>query len=192
MIAIRRAKPSDANAIGAVHAEVWRNTYAGVLPSQYLAGLSPFRLGLGYERGILDRREGHAVFVAVASGSDLPPGPMGEEARVVGFVSGGRARRNAIAAGEVETIYLLEDWRDRAVGRRLMRAMGAHLRAVGCGSAMVWVLKDNPSRWFYERLGGRPAAREMTRFAGQDVEQMAYAWDPIEALLTATAPAPER
>lgn len=192
MIAIRRARPSDAGAIGAVHAEVWRNTYAGVLPSQYLSGLSPFRLGQGYERGILDRREGHAVFVAVASGSDLTPGPMGVEAQVVGFVSGGRARRNAIAAGEVETIYLLEDWRDRAVGRRLMRAMGAHLRAVGCGSAMVWVLKDNPSRWFYERLGGRPAAREMTRFAGQNVEQMAYAWDPIEALLTATAPAPER
>lgn len=192
MIAIRRARPSDAGAIGSVHAEVWRNTYAGVLPSQYLSGLSPFRLGQGYERGILDRREGHAVFVAVASGSDLTPGPMGVEAQVVGFVSGGRARRNAIAAGEVETIYLLEDWRDRAVGRRLMRAMGAHLRAVGCGSAMVWVLKDNPSRWFYERLGGRAAAREMTRFAGQNVEQMAYAWDPIEALLTATAPAPER
>jgi hypothetical protein len=191
MISIRRARPSDAGAIGSVHAEVWRSAYPGILPDEYLAGLSAWRLGLGYERSILDRREGHAVFVAVAGGVDLPPGP-GEAQQVVGFASGGRARRKGVADGEVETLYLQEDWRDRGVGRRLMRAMGAHLRVVGCRSAMLWVLKDNPTRWFYEHLGGRPAAQETTRVAGQTLEQMAYLWDPIEALLAATAPAPER
>lgn len=193
MISIRRARPSDAGAIGGVHAEVWRSTYPGILPDDYLAGLSAWRLGLGYERSILDRREGHAVFVAVAGGSDLPSGLGGESGQqVIGFASGGRARRKGLADGEVETLYLLEDWRDRGVGRRLMRAMGAHLRVVGCRSAMLWVLKDNPTRWFYERLGGRPAAHEVIRVAGQSLEQMAYLWDPIEALLAATAPAPER
>ena len=72
-----------------------------------------------------------------------------------------------------------------------MRAMGAHLRAVGCRSVMLWVLRDNPSRWFYQRLGGRPAAREVIRVAGQPTEQLAFVWDPIESLLAATAPAKE-
>lgn len=201
MISVRRARPNDAAAIGAVHVAAWRNTYAGVLPDDYLAGLSPMRHAMGYERTISDRRNGHAMFVAVASGPDAPPGARlgGEDGgTVVGFVSGGRGRRPglcgepATASGEVETLYLLDDYRDRGIGRRLMRAMAAHLAAVGCRSVVLWVLADNPTRWFYLRLGGRPAARESLAFAGRQVEQMAYLWNPIDVLLTATATAPER
>ena len=63
-----------------------------------------------------------------------------------------------LAEGEVETLYVLDDWRERGVGRRLMRAAAAHLVDIGCQSAFLWVLRDNPSRWFYQRLGGRPVA----------------------------------
>lgn len=189
MISIRRARPSDALPIGTVHVAVWQTAYPGILPTAYLANLSPLRLGAFYQRAILDRREAHAVFVAVAGREEERGGP---EPRVVGFASGGRARRAGLADGEIETLYLLEDHRDRGVGRRLMRAMAAHLRAVGCASAVVWVLRDNPSRWFYERLGGRQAARETIRVAGQTVEQVAFVWDSIDTLLSATAPAQER
>ena len=187
MISIRRARPSDAPAIGEIHAAVWRSTYAGILPDAYLAGLSAQRLAGFYQRAVSDRQEGHAVFVAVAGGVEAPGG-----ATVVGFASGGRARRPGLAEGEVETLYLLEDWRERGAGRRLMRAMGAHLRAVGCRSAMVWVLADNPTRWFYRHLGGREVAHDEIRVGGQTVQQSAFVWDPIEALLAATAPAQER
>ena len=190
MISIRRARPADAPAIGEIHAAVWRSSYAGILPDAYLAALSPARLAGFYQRAILDRREGHAVFVAVAGGADAPE--RGVASTVVGFASGGRARRAGLAEGEVETLYLLEDWRERGAGRRLMRAMGAHLRAVGCRSAMLWVLRDNPTRWFYQHIGGREAAREIIRVGGQPVEQAAFVWDPIESLLSATAPAGER
>jgi ribosomal protein S18 acetylase RimI-like enzyme len=192
MICIRRARPADAAAIGAVHVATWRSAYAGVLPDRYLAELCTVRHAVGYEQAITDRRHGHAVFVAVASGPDAPEGRAQQEGGVVvGFVSGGRARRDWLAQGEVETLYLLDDYRDRGIGRRLMRAMAAHLAAIGCRSALLWVLSDNPTRWFYQRLGGRPAAREVIRFAGQGMEQMAFVWDPIETLLAATAPAPE-
>jgi hypothetical protein len=191
VISIRRARPADAPAIGEIHAAVWRSTYAGILPDAYLAGLSATRLAGFYQRAILDRREGHAVFVAVAGGADAP-GRGVAGSTVVGFASGGRARRPGGAEGEVETLYLLEDWRERGAGRRLMRAMGAHLRAVGCRSAMLWVLRDNPTRWFYRHLGGKEMAREVIRVGGQAVEQTGFAWDPIESLLAATAPAGER
>jgi hypothetical protein len=72
-----------------------------------------------------------------------------------------------------------------------MRAMAAHLRAVGCASAVTWVLEGNPSRFFYGRLGGRPVMREAIQVGGQPLQQLAMRWDPIDTLLAATAPARE-
>ncbi|MGG5807738.1 N-acetyltransferase family protein [Falsiroseomonas sp. CW058] len=191
MISIRRARPGDAPAIAAVHVAAWRSAYAGILDDRYLANLSEARLAAFYQRAILDRREGHAVFVATAAGQDHPRDAPGGEAGVVGFASGGRNRRRGLGEGEVETLYVLDDYRERGVGRRLMRAMAAHLRAIGCNSAMAWVLRDNPSRFFYRHLGGRPAMHEAIRVAGQGVEQVAVLWDPIDTLLAATAPVKE-
>jgi ribosomal protein S18 acetylase RimI-like enzyme len=181
MVTIRRARPGDADAMARVHLAAWRSTYAGILPEPYLASLSAERESLDYERGILERRGGHAGFVAMADGQEA--GGSG----VVGFITGGRSRRPGIADGEVETLYLLDDFRDRGVGRRLMRAMASHLASLGAESAFAWVLLENPSRWFYERLGARLAAREEFTFAGQKTTQLAYAWQPINTLLTATA-----
>ena len=181
MVTIRRARPGDADAMARVHLAAWRSTYAGILPETYLAGLSAERESLDYERGILQRRGGHAGFVAIADGQEIAGGG------VVGFITGGMSRRPAIAEGEVETLYLLDDFHDRGIGRRLMRAMASHLASLGAESAFAWVLEDNPSRWFYARLGAKLAAREEMVFAGQKTAQLAYAWTPIHTLLSATA-----
>ena len=185
MISIRRARPSDAIAIGAVHVAAWRSTYPGILPDGFLARLSVPRQAAHYDAAI---RSSTAVFVAAASGTDVPPG---SGSRIVGFTTAGRARGGEIAGrrlaeGEVETLYVLDDWRDRGVGRKLMRAAAAHLAETGCRSCFVWVLRDNPSRWFYQRLGGKPVAEAMIQFAGQKVPQTAFVWDPIERLLAAS------
>ena len=183
MVTIRRARPADADAMGRVHVSSWRSTYAGILSDTYLAGLSELREGLGYERGLRARRGGHAGFVAIADGIELPGGG------IIGFVTGGMSRRPVIAGGEVETLYIADDFRERGIGRRLMRAMASHLTSLEAQSAFTWVLEDNPSRWFYQRLGGKPAVRENITFAGQPMTQIAYAWAPIHTLLSATATA---
>lgn len=186
MISIRRARPTDAIAIAAVHVAAWRSTYPGILPDAYLARLSVPRQAAYYESAI---RSGTGVFVASATGTDVPPG---SGARVVGFTTSGRARANSeiagrrLAEGEIETLYVLDDFRERGVGRRLLRAGAAHLAESGCRSAFLWVLRDNPSRWFYARLGGRPAAEAFTRVGGEPVPQTAFVWDPIEKLLAAS------
>ena len=164
-----------------VHLACWRGTYADILPPAYLAGMSAPHEAADYERGMLARRGGHAAFVAVADNHE----PAG--AGVVGFATGGLARRPGIAEGEIETLYLLDDFRERGIGRRLMRATASHLASLGAQSAFAWVLEGNPSRWFYERLGARMLAREALDFAGTKVNQVAYAWDPIHTLLSATA-----
>jgi ribosomal protein S18 acetylase RimI-like enzyme len=184
MIAIRRARLSDAGSIGAVHVAAWRSTYPGILPDEFLAGLSAPRQAAHYGESI--RSGGTAVFVAIASGADVPPG---SPPRVVGFTTAGRARNwgpTRLAEGEIETLYVLDDFRDRGLGRALIRAAAAALADGGCGSAYLWVLRDNPSRWFYRRLGGRPVCEAITRVAGQAIPQTAYLWDPIALLLQAS------
>jgi ribosomal protein S18 acetylase RimI-like enzyme len=184
VIAIRRARLADAGAIGAVHVAAWRSTYPGILPDTYLAHLSASRQAAHYGETI--RSGATAVFVAVASGADVP---RGSPPRIVGFTTAGRARHagpGRLAEGEVETLYVLDDFRERGLGRALIRAAAAALAEQGCGSAYLWVLRDNPSRWFYRRLGGRPVAETTTRVAGQAVPQTAYLWDPIALLLQAS------
>ncbi len=50
------------------------------------------------------------------------------------------------------------------------------------------MLRDNPSRWFYQHLGGRRAADGRTVVAGVTIPKTAYVWDPIELLLPTPAP----
>jgi ribosomal protein S18 acetylase RimI-like enzyme len=189
VITLRRARPADAVAIGAVHVAAWRSTYPGILPDDYLAGLSVPRQAAYYEGSI---RAGGGVFVATASGLDVP---AGSGARIIGFATAGRARgglfgghrlNRPLGEGEIETLYVLDDWRDRGLGRRLMRATAGHLAEVGCASVFVWVLRDNPSRWFYQRLGGAAVAESTTRVAGRDLIQTAFVWAPIGKLLQAS------
>ena len=174
--------------MGLAHVAAWRSAYAGILPEAYLSRLSAVREAAAYQRGIAGRQHGHAAFVAVAGEEDMPEGTRGPPGGlVVGFVTGGRSRRPEMAEGEVETLYILDDWREQGIGRRLMRAMAAHLHALHCRNAVVWVLADNPSRWFYERLGGRTVARGEVHVADQTLTQQALLWDPVESLLAATA-----
>jgi GNAT superfamily N-acetyltransferase len=184
LISLRKARVADAIAIGAVHVAAWRSAYPGILPDAYLAKMSVSRQAAHYDAAI---RGGTGVTVATASGADVP---TGSGPRIIGFTTAGRARAEIagkrLAEGEVETLYVLDDWRERGVGRRLMRAAGAHLVDIGCKSAFLWVLRDNPSRWFYQRLGGRPVAEQTIQIAGQTVAQTAFMWDPIELLLAAS------
>ena len=185
MIAIRRARPSDSVAIGAVHVAAWRSAYPGILPDRFLAGLSATRQAAYYDRAI---QAGVGVYVATASGADL--GLTDQPARIIGFATGAPTRKSGGPAdGEIETLYVLDDWRERGLGRRLMRASAAHLMAAGCASAFVWVLRDNPNRWFYERLRGKPASSATIQVGGVAVVQVAYVWAPIDKLAQATSPA---
>ena len=201
MIQLRRARLSDAAAIGAVHVAAWRSAYPGILPDTYLAGMSATRQARYYEATIAS---GAVVLVA----SPETKGP-----RLVGFTTAGSGRRRGsipgpagsnwfggegsarhegaspaadqLGDGEIETLYVLDDWREQGVGRRLMRAAARELAGRGCRSAYVWVLRDNPSRFFYQHLGGQQVAHGTTTVAGVTLAQTAFSWDPIDRLLTA-------
>ena len=172
MIRIRRASRSDARAIARVHVETWQSAYAGLLPDSMLAGMSDVRQAAWWTRLLGDPGEARGVFVA----DDQDMG-------VVGFGSCGLVRDKPegldgreIRVGEVYTLYVEPDFQNMGLGRRLLDALFRQLRADGCDTAVLWMLAANPTRFFYEGLGGETVGHRVDTMAGTDVEEMAFAW----------------
>lgn len=179
MIAIRRGRRGDASGIGRVYVETWQAAYAGLLPDAMLVRMSDVRQSAWWGRALGDPREARGIFVAddpdmgiVGFGScgpvrDPPEGLDGSEKRV----------------GEVYTLYVEPDFQNRGLGRRLLDALFRQLRANGCDTAVLWMLANNPARFFYESFGGILVGERTDTMSGQDVDEVAYVWRNLGAPL---------
>lgn len=179
-IHVRPAMPADAAAIARVHVESWRATYPGLLPDHYLVNLSPQAYAQRWRALLGKDRMGRRTFVVELEGD----GPAPRSApRVVGFASCG-PQRTSIAGydGEFYAVYLADHAHGQGLGRRLLASMAQDLLDTGLRSAVVWVLRDNPARWFYERLGGRRLAEQPISFAGTRLQEVAYGWPDLVPL----------
>src|SRR5215470_8244647 len=175
-IKIRRATKSDAAEIGRVYVETWQSTYAGILPDSMLAQMSDVRQAAWWARALDNPPDARGIFVA----DDAERG-------VVGFGSCGPVRETPdgldgteTRVGEVYTLYVEPDFQNQGLGRRLLDALFRQLRADGCDTAVLWMLADNPTRFFYEGMGGRLVGAQRDRFAGASVSEIAYAWSDLE------------
>lgn len=173
-ILIRAARPVDARRIARLDVETWRATYAGILATSFLVGLSATRRELGWATVI--EREPRDVCVAVGGDGDI-----------LGFGSCGRCRPGTPYAGEVFTLYVAPDWQNQGIGRALLLALFARLVAQGCGSAIIWVLRDNPGRFFYQRLGGHEVQRKIFTVGGKRIGAAGYAWRDLPRFLETMA-----
>lgn len=173
---IRPAIPTDASGIARVHVASWRSAYPGVLPDKYLVGLSAQSYAARWRALLTRDLRGRRTYVVQ---DPKVPGSQG----IVGFGSCG-PQRTALPGytGEFYAIYLHDTVQGRGLGRRLMAAMAVDMLGLGTRSAVVWVLRDNPSRWFYERLGGTKVAEQPTNFAGIRLDEVAYGWHDLAPL----------
>ncbi len=162
MIRVRAARRGDAAAIGALHVECWRDAYAGILPDTVLLRMSAIA-------------EGQKWAHVLAGGETVLVAKVGDQ--LAGFGSCGAARVAVRGyAGEVYTLYVHPDHHGQGIGRQLLYAMFAELKGMGHRSAIIWVLQSNPSRYFYEAMGGRRVADRQERLWGADLPQAAYGW----------------
>lgn len=173
---VRAARPSDAPALAHIYVDVWRATYAGLVPDQVLVGMSYERQAAQWER-VIAARAGHrrreAVLVA-----ERPDGG------VAGLASCGRCRRPDFGfAGEIFTLYVDQDRQNAGHGAALLRGCFATLAGDGLGSALVWVLVGNPARFFYRAMGGRHVADRREPLWGTLIEEEGYGWPDLEAAL---------
>ena len=79
-------------------------------------------------------------------------------------------------------IYVLAQLQRRGIGARLTAAVVRRLVEQDIDSMLLWVLADNPSRGFYETLGGRRIREKATEVGGIEVIEVAYGWPDLQHL----------
>jgi GNAT superfamily N-acetyltransferase len=165
-ITIRLASLADAFGIARVHVSSWRSTYRGIVPEAVLDGLSVEDRSVRWTQNLAqDVDKGWFTLVAEDAG------------RVVGFASAGPERsEDPVFTGELGALYLLATHQRLGLGRRLVSEAARRLREAGMDSMLIWVLRDNPSRGFYEALGGQYVRRRVLAIGGVDLVEVAYGW----------------
>ncbi len=169
MTIIRRARLDDAAGIARVYVESWRSTYPGLIPDGFLLGMSELA---SIKRWRAQMETPSGVHVAVDY-----------QHSIVGFGScGNQSSRIEGYGGEFYTLYLRETAKGRGLGRRLMSAMAVDMISRGHPSGLVWVLRGNPARWFYERLGGQQLGEQQILLGKALLPEIAYGWRDLAEL----------
>jgi len=184
MIHIRKALISDIEGLIDVNIKTWQTAYKGIIKAETLNGLTKNR------EARIDRCkqefgerevEGKIIQQAVAL----------EEDRVVGFATFGKCRESSEErlenASEIYAIYVLEDYQGKSIGKKLVHHAVKQLQKTGeFDKLVIWTLKDNPSRGFYERLGGVQKFEKIIEIAGQTLDEVGYVYDNLVELESKT------
>ncbi len=102
-----------------------------------------------------------------------------EENKIVGFASVSVERTNDLAEKELLSIYILKEYQQKGIGRQLIKKVISNCVQNKVDSLMLWTLRSNPSRSYYEYINGHQVGtRKIIR--GEDVlEQVAYLWSSV-------------
>lgn len=177
---IRPAAAADSNALARIHVDSWRTTYRGIVPDDFLAGLSVERRERGW-RDALTHAGQQRSFVLLAED---------EAGQAAGFTNGGPERENdPDYPGELYALYLLEQYQRRGLGRQLMALTARELIQRGANAMLLWVLADNPSRKFYERMGGQRLREKEITIGQTTLVEVAYGWPDLRPLAGLAPPA---
>lgn len=172
MALIRPATPDDADGIAQVQVSSWQTTYVGIMPDEMLRDLSVEQRAAWWLRALSNPQPAQCAFVAEVDG------------QIVGFASGGaEIVEPQPNVGAVYTIYLLESHQRKGIGRALMLPTVEHLYKQGFDTLLIWVATENPSRGFYEALGGQVHTTHSDVYGGKEIPEVSYRWDDLPALI---------
>ena len=145
---VRRARPTDAPAIGLVQATVFRDAYAGRLPAEVLAAFEPDAFARTWRAGLSAPPEGvHRLMVACAGD------------QVVGLAAIGPSQDpdGSPTTGECTLLAVHPQARRQGHGSRLLNACVDTLRGAGADELTIWLLADDEAtRAFLVSSGLQP------------------------------------
>ncbi len=171
---IRAANPTDAGLMAKVHVDTWKTTYAGIVPAEYLSGLSYQEREKMWVNILETDRPSQSNFVAET-----------DEGEIIGFASSGPEREgDQIYKRELYAIYVFQQHQNQGVGRHLVSTVAQQMLVDGIQSMLVWVLKDNHTgSRFYESLGGKKVGRKTIEIGGIELVEVSYGWKNIAELV---------
>jgi GNAT superfamily N-acetyltransferase len=167
--AIRKARIEDAAQIAYVHTQSWKTSYTSIIADDYLNSL--------------DEQQKKEQWVQILNNSDADAYVATIGTEVVGLASGGRCRSEGTYRSELYALYILQQYQGLGIGRELFKALAISQKEQGMENMMVWVLRDNPARLFYQRMGGLYLYDEQVTIGNIQYIEEAYGWTDINTLL---------
>jgi len=167
-VAIRKARPGDAESVARIYVDAWRDTYPLVLPARLLLTMTVEGQSARWRNAIaMAARE--AVYVA-----------EDDKKNVVGMTSLGRARDSGLGYdAEIYTLYVDPMRTGCGVGRALLSGAFSALADRGHARCVIWAHAKNPARFFYEAMGGKLIAERTTALMGIPVPEVAFGWPKL-------------
>jgi GNAT superfamily N-acetyltransferase len=167
-VEIRRARVDDSAGLARVQVDSYRTAYAGIFPQAYLDRFT-------YQEQEQDWRD-----LLSSEGEDELYVAETDAGEIVGYALG-RPGFSEVPPYDSELIafHVQRSHQKQGVGRQLLSVLAGQLWHRGCKSLMLWVLEENPSRAFYEEMGGQLLS---ARKASQAAVEVAYGWASLEGL----------
>ena len=145
--------PEEIEGKSLVHWQTWREAYDNLLPAEYQETMTLDRcrfFSQKYPENTLIAMDGK---------------------KVVGFISYGNFRDEAIQAGEIIALYVLKDYYGKGVSEQLMHA--AFVALDQFSEIYLWVLKDNKRAIaFYQKMGFTFDGQEQILELGKPVKEL--------------------
>lgn len=154
---IQRAIKEDADVIGEVHSEAWKQTYQGIFSQEYLDSDSLSSRREEFLRSLDDNR---CVYLRLE-----------EEGQTAGIVK----LIDNVDEIEISSIYILEKYRGCGFGRKVIEYIFSEYKDL---RIVLWVLEVNlNARTFYEKCGFELTDKIRLIDRGGEFKQLMYVRD---------------
>ena len=145
--------PEEIEGKSLVHWQTWREAYDNLLPADFQETMTLEKcrfFSQKYPENTLIAMDGK---------------------KIVGFISYGNFRDEAIQAGEIIALYVLKDYYGKGVSKQLMHA--AFVALDQFSEIYLWVLKDNKRAIaFYQKMGFTFDGQEQILKLGKPVKEL--------------------
>ena len=167
---IRPARPGDEAELANAHLHSWREAYKGLLPQSYLDDL-PLTFKNRKNAWLQKINEPEKFILQVAE----------SKYGIVGFACLQSARdEDRKEYAEVSAIYLLEKFKGKGIGFKLLASGLKQIQQRGFNKAYCWVLEGNPTVKFYEKSGARfDGTAKDDEIGGMKCRDLRYVWEDI-------------
>lgn len=166
-VSFREAALTDCMAVAKVHVQSWRESFAGIVPQNFLDKMSIEERARAFAKGFSGAF--YKMYVAEAP-----------ERGIVGFADFGAPREKIDGyQGELHAIYLLSDFQRKGIGARLFNLGVEFLIGSSKNSMYLLALEVSPYRSFYEKMGGHIIGAKQAEIEGIKYDEVIYGWDRL-------------
>jgi GNAT superfamily N-acetyltransferase len=162
-IRITKANIEHANVFGEIAARSWQAAYKGIIPDDYLSGVTSESRAERFKMALSQMPEVEFFLVSV---DNIPAGVMNIHPC---------ADEDAKGCGEIGAFYFLPEYWGKGCAAQAMEFALNRLRERAFPEAALWVLEENArARRFYEKHGFFPDGMKKTINLGKEMNEIRY------------------